>query len=68
MSGLGLTAVEGYHAGSVRQQLIQQLTANVPGLGMNVETFALVRFIATYWQVRCYNKGPLSCGRCASEL
>ena len=43
VSALGLNAAEGYHAGAIRQQLIQQRLSAVPGLGMNVQTLALVR-------------------------
>ena len=43
VSALGLTAAEGYHAGAIRQQLIQQRLSSVPGLsGMTVQVFALV--------------------------
>ena len=40
--GLGMEATDAYHAGSVRQQLIQQLNAMVPEYGMTVKQLALV--------------------------
>ena len=42
VSALGLTAAEGYHAGAIRQQLIQQRLSTVPGLSMSVQVLALV--------------------------
>ena len=56
VSALGLNAVEGYHAGSVRQQLIQNRLVSVPGLGgMTVEVFALVSSVPAYrrWRPSC---------------
>ena len=39
-AGLGMDATDAYHAGSVRQQLIQQINATLPEFGMNVGQLA----------------------------
>ena len=41
-AGLGMDATDAYHAGSVRQQLIQQINATLPEFGMNVGQLAAV--------------------------
>ena len=40
--GLGMGATDAYHAGSVRQQLIQQMNSTLPEYGLTVPQLALV--------------------------
>ena len=47
VSALGLDAAEGYHAGAIRQQLIQQRKTAVSGLGISVQALALVSDVMT---------------------
>ncbi len=39
-AGLGMDATDAYHAGSVRQQLIQQISTTLPEFGMSVGQLA----------------------------
>ena len=42
LGGLGMDATDAYHAGSVRQQLIQQMNATLPEYGLTVPQLAQV--------------------------